>query len=98
MVGKRLIQVFLSTKSAFNPGIFEVSVDEADRLYCTCPGWQTTYDCKHLKFVRSKMATNNGTYPLEISKKASPQEAELAQSSDEEFREFIIKYGRIEVF
>jgi hypothetical protein len=44
------------------------------------------------------MDTNNGTYPLEISQKASQEEAALAQGSDEEFREFIIKYGRIEVF
>lgn len=73
-------------------------MDNADKLYCTCPGFYTTSECKHIKFVKVKMNSNNGTYPLEISKKASHEEAESAQHSDEDFRDFIIKYGRIEVF
>jgi hypothetical protein len=44
------------------------------------------------------MNTNNGTYPLEINKKAKPEEAEQARQSNDSFRDFIIKFGRIEVY
>lgn len=98
MLSRRLIQVFLSAKSSTHPGIYEVSVDANDNLFCTCPGGVATGECKHTKFVKAKMDANKGTYPLEINKKAKPEEAELARQSNDLFRDFIIKFGRIEVF
>jgi hypothetical protein len=44
------------------------------------------------------MNVNGGSYPLEINKKAKPEEAEKARESNDSFRDFIIKFGRIEVF
>ena len=94
----RLIQVFLSQTQTPGPGIYEVSSTENGKFICTCPGYKGRAICKHIKFVQGRLKENDGTYPLEISIKASKEEAELAQRSNEEFREFIIKYGKIEVF
>ena len=93
----RLIQVFLTQQQTPGPGIFEVSSDKKDNLYCTCAGFRSRSYCKHVKFVQARIENNNGTYPLEISTKASQEDAEKAQQSNSTFREFVIKYGKIEV-
>ena len=94
----RLIQVFLSKNQTPYPGIFEVSISDEDSLFCTCPGFVGRNDCRHVRFVSERIKENNGTYPLEISNRAHPEDAELAKGSKEAFREFIIRYGKIEVF
>lgn len=94
----RLVQVFLSQTQTPGPGIYEVSTDEFGTLYCTCPGYKGRKTCKHTKYVQAKIDNNNGSYPLEISSRATEEEAQEAKVSTEAFREFIIKYGKIEVF
>ena len=98
MKGPRLIQLFLSQTNTPGPGIYEVSADDEGVLYCTCPGFKGRKTCKHTKYVKAKTDNNNGTYPLEISNRATEEEADKARVSNEAFREFIIKYGKIEVF
>lgn len=92
----RLVQVFLSPHDLV--GIYEVSVKENGTLHCTCPGFKGRLICKHVKFVKTRIAENNGTYPLEISNRASDVEADRAKKSSSAFRNFVIKFGKIEVF
>ena len=94
----RLVQVFLSQTQTPGPGIYEVSTDENAVLYCTCPGYKGRKTCKHTKYVQAKIDNNNGSYPLEISNRATEEEAQEAKLSNDAFRKFIIKYGKIEVF
>jgi len=94
----RLVQVFLSTSTKPGPSIYEVSVDDSGKLHCICPNFVSTSSCKHYDFVNTKIKENNGSYPLEILSKATEEEAAKAKSSDSEYRSFIIKYGKIEVF
>jgi len=94
----KLIQVFLSQTQSPGPGIYEVSGDEQGTLFCTCPGFRGRSTCKHSRFVKSRIDGNNGTYPLEISSRATEEDAAKAKKSAQNFREFVIKYGRIEVY
>lgn len=94
----RLVQVFLSPGQTPGPGIFEVSANEEGVLFCTCPGYKGRKTCKHTKFVQARIDSNGGNYPLEISSRATQEAAQKAKHSNEEFREFVIKYGRIEVY
>lgn len=94
----RLVQVFLSNTKTPGPGIYEVTVDKDDVLHCTCPGYVSRKNCKHTRFVKSRIEHNNGNYPLEISSRATQDDADSAQSSNKAFREFVIKFGRIEVY
>lgn len=98
MKDTRLIQIFLPKTAVPGPGIFEVSVDNVGDLFCTCPGFENKGSCKHTRIVNTRIKTNGGTYPLEISKRATAEEADAAQVSNEAFREFIIKFGKIEVY
>lgn len=94
----RLVQVFLSQTQSPGPSIYEVSTDENGSLYCTCPGYKGRKACKHTKYVQARIDNNGGSYPLEISNRATEEEAQKAKMSNTAFREFIIKYGKIEVF
>lgn len=95
----KLVQVFLSQTQSPGPGIFEVSVDDNNKLYCTCPGFQGRSTCKHIKFVSARIKANGGdNYPLEFSSRASKDDISNARSSKEAFRDFVIKFGKIEVF
>jgi hypothetical protein len=51
----------------------------------------------HTKFVIKKVKQNDGTYPLKISTRCTDADADKAMESPEAFREFIIKFGEIEV-
>ena len=90
----KLVQVFLSPGI---PGVFDVSVDKYQTYQCTCTGFRGRAVCKHTKFVDARVQQNNGTYPLEISTKVTKEEAEKAQESNDTFREFILRFGKIEV-
>ncbi|CAB4148140.1 Zinc finger, SWIM-type [uncultured Caudovirales phage] len=93
----RLMQVFLPQNNVPGPGIYEVSVGDDDEFNCTCPGFSGRARCKHVAFVKARIETNNGTYPLEISSRATTDDAAKAQKSTKDFREFIIKFGKVEV-
>lgn len=93
----RLVQVFLPQNNVPGPGIYEVSVGDTDEFNCTCPGFSGRAKCKHVSFVKARIETNNGTYPLEISSRATTDDAAKAQKSNKDFREFIIKFGKVEV-
>lgn len=93
----RLIQVFLSPVQT-SPNIFEVSSTKGGDLSCTCPSFKGKTSCKHTRFVQARINANDGNYPLEISKRATEEDADLAKESSEAFRHFVIKFAKIEVF
>jgi hypothetical protein len=93
----KLIQVFLTQGNVPGPSVYEVSQDPDNRLICTCPGFRGRMTCKHVKFVNARIESNNGVYPLEITYRATPEDAIKAQTSNKEFREFVLRFGKIEV-
>lgn len=99
MTGFRLIQVFLSSKAgASGPGIFEVSGDENQNFRCTCPGYAVRRTCRHVRFIKDKIKLNGGIYPLQLNPDVPESEVNQALKSSEEFREFLLKHGKIEVY
>jgi len=99
MKGLRLIQVFLSSKAGFSgPGVFEVSGDEDQNFICTCPGFKVKATCRHVKFVKDKIKKNNGSYPLEVGANVPEAVIKQALTSSDEFREFLLKHGKVEVY
>jgi len=95
----KLVQVFLPNTSTGASGVYEVSYSEStDKYHCTCPGFSSRNTCKHVRFVKARVEANNGNgYPLEISSRATVEDAEKAKRSVKDFREFIIKFGKVEV-
>lgn len=89
----RTVQFFLSPR-----GVFEVEIDlNSDDVRCTCPGFDSRNVCKHTRQVIAKAKRNGGVYPLKVSSRATQQESSHANDSSETFREFVIKYGYVEV-
>lgn len=99
MASSRLIQVFLSQQEG-NPGpnIFEVSTDKEKHLECNCPGFVVKQVCKHVKLVSARIELNGGVYPFEFADTVTTSQILSAMKTEMGFREFIIKYGKVEVF
>jgi len=93
----KLIQIFLSKSATPGPGIYEVSITEDKSFVCNCPGYAARKTCMHIKFVNNKVKQNGGSYPLRISTNCTDADADKAMESNEAFREFMIKFGEIEV-
>lgn len=89
----RTAQIFLSARGVFE---VEVSLDD-DQVRCTCPGFENRNRCKHSLHVLRLARENDGVYPIRISSRASASESKIAHDSYESFRDFVIKYGKIEV-
>jgi hypothetical protein len=79
-------------------GVFEVELNmSTSSTRCTCPAYAARQFCKHTRWVESRMRNNGGTYPMSVSTRAPAVEATRANKSSAAFREFVVKYGKIEV-
>jgi hypothetical protein len=96
---RRLLQVFITHRSNNpGPGIFEVSTDPDKHLECNCPGFAVKNNCKHVALIESRIEANEGKYPFDFSSKVTVDEIKSAMKTEEAFREFIIKYAKVEVY
>lgn len=86
----RTVQLFLGDN-----GVCEVEVDsnKPSNIRCNCG----TSRCAHVKHVRKIMDENEGHYTISVPAEIDEMEALVAMSSAEEFRNFIVKYGKVEV-
>lgn len=91
----RTVQLFISAQAA---GVFEVEVDtDSKAVRCSCPVWKKTDTCKHANFVKSKMRMNNGHYSILVPTEI-PEEIAIEASDDPaKFRDFVVKYAKVEV-
>ena len=89
----QIAQIFLS-----ETGVQEVYVHgDSRKVRCTCEGYGSRSACKHTRFVVDRMKLNNGVYPVQVSNKASESEGTFASLDPKLFRDFLVKYGKIEV-
>lgn len=88
------VQLFLE-----DYGVAEVEVDQdnANKARCTCPLFQKTAKCKHTKHIKQQMSQNEGHYSIFIPVHVDEEEAFAAMKNPELFRDFVIKYGKVEV-
>lgn len=91
----RTVQLFISAQAA---GVFEVEVDtDTKKLRCNCPKWKKTLDCKHVRFVDLRMHLNDGHYSILVPQEVPEELALEASDNPAKFREFVVKYAKIEV-
>lgn len=97
----RTIQVFLG-KNLDNKGapqIAEVSIhaDGPSNIRCTCPTFDRIDYCPHTIKVTKRIERNNGSFGLLVPEDIPDDVAYSAFTSAESSREFVIKYGKIEI-
>ena len=91
----RTVQVFISSQSA---GVFEVEIDTDTRsTRCSCPVWKKRFECKHTDFVKDRMRFNRGNYSIQIPNEIPEELAVEASVDANSFRDFVLKYAKIEV-
>lgn len=90
----RTVQQFISYQGS---GIFEVEVNtDTSEVRCNCPVWAKRGSCKHAVFVNLRIK-DHGHYSILIPNEVPEEEALEANETPQKFREFIVKYGKIEV-
>jgi hypothetical protein len=91
----RTVQLFISSQGA---GVFEVEVDtDSKDVRCNCPVFTKNTFCKHTSFVENKMRYNNGNYSILVPSEISEDIAIDASEDPAKFREFVVKYAKVEV-
>ena len=91
----RTVQLFISAQAA---GVFEVEVDtETHELRCNCPVWRKSASCKHVNFVQSRMRFNDGHYAIMVPNEIPEELAVEASDDPKKFRDFVVKYAKVEV-
>lgn len=92
--GWRLAQIFLSKK----PAVFEVEIHIPDAaLRCTCPGFTRFKRCKHTDWVAERIDRENQTYAFETWQNVTPEDAEWASQSPENYRRLVIDHAKVQV-
>jgi len=90
----RTIKLFLSEDFL----ISEVSIADSDskKMRCTCPQFNRGGKCKHTDWVRDRMNNGGGVFSITV-----PEDLDFDDIIDfdnlEHFRDFVIKYGKVEV-
>lgn len=93
MAGYRTVQVFLSSRGV---GVFEVEMtDDGQNLRCNCPTYKSRRVCRHTTFVRSQM--RDGYYPIKVHPSAKDMEYRFDPDDPEQFRKFVLRFGKVEV-
>jgi len=91
----RTVQLFISSQAA---GVLEVEVDTGTkRVRCNCPVWKKTLKCKHVNFVNKKMKLNNGHYSILVPSEVPEELASQANIDPKTFRDFVVRYAKVEV-
>lgn len=92
----RTIQIFLDSKEY---QIYEVQLNPEDNsnLRCNCKFFVMTKGCKHVEFVKKIMRKNKGHYSVQVPEKINEVDVMKAMETPEDFRNFIIHHGKIEV-
>lgn len=90
----RTVQMFLDEE-----GVYEVEIDQDDptKVRCTCPSFSKSSKCKHVKHVKEVMSANAGHYSINIPVDIDETEAFDAITDPDLFRNFVIKYAKVEV-
>lgn len=89
----RVVQVFLSPKGS---GVYEVELTtDGSDVRCNCQSYVRRNSCRHVKFVTSKMT--DGTYPIQVHHSARDEDLAEHITDPAKFRDFIIRFGKIEV-
>jgi hypothetical protein len=90
----RTVQQFISAQGA---GIFEVEVEtDTKDVRCTCPVFSKKGSCKHIQFVNDKIKYT-GHYSIMVPNEVPEEMAVEASTDPAKFREFVVKYAKIEV-
>lgn len=89
----KTIQIFLSEDSD-SMYVCEVQLEASDptKIRCTCGKTKGISLCKHIRYVKTNMAENNGNYAIRMSTSVTKAAQLKATESTEEFRKFIVQH------
>ena len=96
----RVVQFFLTSDDEL-PAVYEVGLLKVKKvLVCTCPGYRGRKICKHVAYVKDRVLEGGESshYTMKLDPK-TPDDviSRVPAMTKEEYRDFVIQYGSIEV-
>lgn len=89
----RTVQIFISPT-----GVHEVQLrPDSNEPRCNCATFKIRASCKHTRFIQARMAENDGHYAILVPENVPEELAEAANADPAKFREFVLKYARVEI-
>lgn len=91
----RTVQVFLSPR---HPAVYEVELDvmNAD-IRCSCPTFRAKERCRHSRIVEKRMDEAGGQYPILLESEVLESDVSDSIHDPAKFRDFIVRFGKVEV-
>lgn len=90
----RTVQFFVSDK-----GVHEVKLETSKKIKvkCDCPSFKKLSPCVHATYVRKNIVKigDDRTYSISIPEEVDDDEAMIALSDPDLFREFVVRHGRV---
>ena len=97
----RTIQIFipneLNKKDILEVAEVSLSADGPENMRCTCNVFVKFSECMHVEYVAAKIRLNGGSFGLLIPNDIPDEWAYSAFTDAQSSRNFIIRYGKIEV-
>jgi catalase len=94
------VQFFVSDTGACE---VQGNKDDYRKMRCTCSKFNWITRCKHVKYVRNHIKVNKGIFSIDISEHVSVDlsdedsndELDTILSGNFEFRDILLKYGKV---
>lgn len=64
------------------------------KLRCTCQDFNPITRCKHIKYVRNSIKSNDGVFSIDIIDNGS-EELDKLMTGEIDFRELLLRYGKV---
>jgi len=97
----RTIQIFmanqLNKKDELEVSEVSLSAHGPSNMRCTCRIFEKFKDCQHVEYVATKIEINGGSFGLLIPSDIPDDWAYDAFTDADSSRNFILRYGKIEV-
>ncbi len=93
----KLLQQFLTVSAGPGPSIIEVGLTIDNKVVCNCSKFFSKNSCRHSRYIKAMMDDNLGNYPYGTSSRATAEDIAKSKLSNKNFREFIVKFGIVEV-
>ena len=93
----KLLQQFLTIAAGPGPSIVEVGLTTDNKVVCNCAKFAPKQSCRHSRYIKALMDDNLGEYPYGTNSRATAEDIAKSKLSNKNFREFIVKFGSIEV-
>lgn len=90
----RVVQLFLDDKGIHE---FELDINDNRNVRCSCERFRRRTNCKHVAWMDDAIDRAGGHYTIQVPEVDEQLDLDEVMNDYDDFRDFIIKYAKVEV-